>query len=473
MTIDGELCSAVAAFDVEDPATGAVLGRAPDCTPELLDRAMSAAQRALQTWSGDPRLRRQALDECGVRLRAAADELAWLLTSEQGKPLTEARREVLGTARRFRLFARGESPQAATERVAGSLTEAWLRPKGVVAAITAANYPLWIALWKVGPALTAGNTVVLKPSPFTPLATLRFGQILNEVLPPGVLNVVTGGAELGRRMVAHPVPRHIAFTGSVETGSEVAGIATAGLKTTALELGGNDAAIILDDAVPEEITEDLFWAAFKNNGQICTAVKRVYAPARLYDRVVEALAARAKAAVVGDGRRPGVELGPLSNRGQHDRVAALVRDALERGARAAAGGLPDPDRGLFYEPTVLSGVPAHAPIVSQEQFGPALPVLRYDDLDEAVAAANASSFQLGASVWSSDPQRAAGTARRLAADAVWVNGHRTHSAKEPVGRTATGTAAPARPGFDLIHYLDVQPVLDYSSLGVIHHAEPA
>jgi acyl-CoA reductase-like NAD-dependent aldehyde dehydrogenase len=270
--------------------------------------------------------------------------------------------------------------------------------------------------------------VVLKPSPFTPLSTLRMGEIARDILPPGVLNVVTGGDDLGEWMTAHPVPRKISFTGSVETGKRVAVAGAADLKRITLELGGNDPAIVLEDADVAAIAQGLFWTGFFNNGQACALVKRVYAHDRIYDDLVEALAEVAKGVPVGD---PMVEenlLGPLSTRPQFERVSELVADAISHGATAVAGGRPREGEGFFFPPTILSNVEDGVRIVDEEQFGPALPIIRFTDERDALRRANSSSFGLGASVWSGDLERGTALARELEAGSTWVN---THAALAP------------------------------------------
>jgi acyl-CoA reductase-like NAD-dependent aldehyde dehydrogenase len=307
------------------------------------------------------------------------------------------------------------------------------RPLGVVAAITPWNYPLLLAGWKLGPALLVGNTVVLKPSPFTPLSTLALGRALAGVLPPGVVSVVSGGDELGAWMTSHPAVAKISFTGSVPTGKAVAAAAAPDLKRFTLELGGNDAAIVLDDADPAVIERGLFWGAFINNGQICAGIKRIYVPERLHGDVVEALAHRASRIRVGPGTDAGVQLGPVQNQQQFDRVAGLVADALARGATAAAGGHPMDRDGYFFAPTILTGVAEGTPIVDEEQFGPAVPVIGYRDLDDAVARANDTRYGLSGSVWSADPDRAAAVAERLECGTAFVNDHLTLQPYMPFG----------------------------------------
>jgi acyl-CoA reductase-like NAD-dependent aldehyde dehydrogenase len=276
----------------------------------------------------------------------------------------------------------------------------------------------------------AGCTVVLKPSPFTPVVTVAMGEVLRDLIPAGVLNVVSGGNDLGQWMTEHPVPRGVSFTGSIATGKKVNVSAAADLKRVLLELGGNDAAIVLDDADPADVAEKLFWPAFRNSGQICMAVKRVFVPEELERPVVEALAAKARSVRVGNGLDEGVELGPINSKPQFDRVKGLVADAIADGAVAAAGGHPIERDGYFFEPTILANVKEGSRIVDEEQFGPALPILTYRTVPEAIERANATNYGLGASVWSADPLRAAEVAEKLEAGTVWVNTHMqlTHDA---------------------------------------------
>jgi acyl-CoA reductase-like NAD-dependent aldehyde dehydrogenase len=280
-----------------------------------------------------------------------------------------------------------------------------------------------LSVWKIAPALRAGNTMVLKPSPYTPLTVLALGELFRPVLPPGVLNVVTGPEPLGRRVIAHPVPSKVAFTGSTATGRRVGAAAIADLKRVTLELGGNDAAVVLDDAEPERFSESVFWGAMRNNGQLCLALKRLYVPARRHAAWVEALAARAERTRVGDGRDAGTELGPVGNAAQHRRVQDLVEAAVRDGATVAAGGRSLDRAGYFYAPTILADVTDAMRVVREEQFGPVLPVLAYDDVDEAVERANASDYGLTGSVWSDDEEHAAAIAARLRCGQVSINVH--------------------------------------------------
>ena len=427
-------------FEVYDPATDEVVDVAPECTSEQLDEAMSAAAAAFPVWRPDATARCEALGLAADVLEGHAAELAALVTSEQGKPLADSRAEVGGAIARFRYAAtlKIEPQVLQDDDVATATLER--RPVGVVAAIAPWNAPIIIGMAKVAPALAAGNTMVIKPSPFTPLSTLRVGELLREVFPPGVLNVVSGrSGSLGEAIVKHPVPRLIDFTGSTGTGKLVAGAAAPGVKRVILELGGNDPAILLDDVVVEAIAEKVFWSAFANCGQVCVAIKRLYVPESLYDEVVEALGEVARSVVVGPGAEPGTQIGPLNNAGQAKHVDTLVRDAVCNGATPVAGGDYVDGPGNFFEPTVLKGTRDGVAVVDQEQFGPVLPVVSYRSVDDAVARANDTMFGLGGSVWGTDTDRAADVARRLECGAAWVNNHRVLAAHLPfAGRKSSG-----------------------------------
>ncbi|MYR93884.1 aldehyde dehydrogenase family protein [Streptomyces sp. SID4937] len=418
-------------FAVLDPATGEPFDEAPEQRPEELDGVVGRAHEAWLSWRSDPAARAAALLASADAVEAAGADLAPLLTREQGKPLAESYAEVARTAARLRHFA-GMAPEVRTIEDGRPVdSEIRWRSLGPVAAVVPWNFPLQLASAKFAPALAAGNTVVLKPSPFTPLATRLLGSVLSATLPEGVLTMVTGREPLGARLVSHPGIRHVTFTGSVPTGRAVASAAAPGLARVTLELGGNDAAVLLDDVDVERIADRLFWAAFRNCGQVCMAVKRVYAPARLHSQVVEALAARARTVVVGAGLDPGTELGPLNNAAQLDRVERCTARALADGAQAVAGGHRLDRPGYFHAPTVLADVPPDSEVVTEEQFGPVLPVLSYGSLDEAVAAANSTRFGLGGSVWGTDLDRAGAVAERLECGTAWINHHAQLSLAQP------------------------------------------
>jgi acyl-CoA reductase-like NAD-dependent aldehyde dehydrogenase len=411
------------AFDVINPATGEVFTQAPQIGDKALDSVFATAQNAFQSWRRDEGARRDALRAAADAVEKRAGDLVPILTAEQGKPLNNAMEEVGAAAAWLRYYADLEVPREVIQDDAVAYQEVVRKPLGVVAGITPWNFPLALASWKIAPALRAGNTLVLKPSPFTPLTTLALGQVLRDVLPDGVLSVVTGRDPLGAAMVAHPVPRKVSFTGSTATGKKVAASAADDLKRVTLELGGNDPAIILPDVDVAAIAPQLFWSAFGNNGQICLAVKRVYAHESIHAELVEALAGIAASVKVDDGTIAGAQLGPINNRPQFNRVSELVTDALGRGARAVTGGAPLDRPGYFYAPTILDHVEDGIRVVDEEQFGPVLPVLSYRDEADALARANRTNYGLTASVWSGDAERAMTLASDIESGQVTINSH--------------------------------------------------
>ncbi|MCW0194773.1 aldehyde dehydrogenase family protein [Rhodococcus erythropolis] len=422
-TSNGEDLSVSDHFEVINPSTGRPFGMAPSVTVDQLDGVFEAAHAAYLVWRTDDNARREAMRQAADVLDARAAELAPVLTAEQGKPLSDAETEFHLAAVWLRYYADLELPAEIIRDDADAFEQVVRRPLGVVSAITPWNFPITLAMWKIAPALRAGNTIVVKPSPFTPLATLAMGEVLRGVFPNGVFNVVTGPDPLGASMVSHRIPRKVSFTGSTATGRRVAVSAAEDLKRVTLELGGNDPAIILPDANIEEIAPKLFWGAFANNGQICLAVKRVYAHASIQPRLVDALAAIAKDVAVGDGLDSGVQLGPVNNAPQFARVKELVFDAIGNGARAVAGGAPLDRDGYFFSPTILDRVDDGMRIVDEEQFGPVLPIVSFQDERDAIDRANNSEYGLTASVWSNDVDHAASVASRIDAGQVAINGH--------------------------------------------------
>ncbi|ROQ59605.1 acyl-CoA reductase-like NAD-dependent aldehyde dehydrogenase [Streptomyces sp. 840.1] len=418
-------------FAVVDPATGEAFDDSPDQQPDELDGVVGRAEAAWRGWRDDPAARAAALLAAADAVESAAPGLAPLLTREQGKPLAESYAELDRTAARLRYFARAAPGPRPIRDGRPVHSEIRWRPLGPVAAIVPWNFPLQLASAKFAPALAAGNTVVLKPSPFTPLATRLLVSVVSAALPEDVLTIVTGREPLGARLASHPGIRHVTFTGSVPTGRAVAEGAAASLARVTLELGGNDAAILLDDVDVERIAERLFWAAFRNCGQVCMAVKRVYAPVRLHSRVVEALAHYAKSVVVGAGLNPDTRLGPVNNAPQLARIEHCTAQAVSDGARAVCGGHRLERPGYFFAPTILTGVPPSSAVVTEEQFGPVLPVLPYGRLDEAVEAANSTRFGLGGSVWGTDLDRAEAVAGRLECGTAWINHHAELSLAQP------------------------------------------
>jgi acyl-CoA reductase-like NAD-dependent aldehyde dehydrogenase len=434
-TIDGARVDGIEHFEVINPATGNAFAQAPEASREQLDQAVAAARRAFESWRAVPaRERKKVLAGFAAAIRAQTQELAPLLTREQGKPLAAAVREIEASASRIEgLLSFELAPETLRSDERGRVVLEY-QPLGVVGAIAPWNSPVLLGLQIAAQALVAGNAVIVKPSPFTPLTTLRVGEIAARTLPRGLFNTLSGGNDLGRWMTEHAGIDKIGFVGSVATGKRVlASAAATNLKRVSLELGGNDAAIVLADADVDAIAPRLFWAAFANSGQRCMAVKRVLVHESLSERLGAALAQLARQARVGDGFEPGVELGPVQNRPQFERVLGLMRDALARGGRALAGGAALDRPGYFLAPTIITGVAEGTPLVDEEQFGPVLPLLTFTDIDEAVTRANASRFGLGASVWSADLQHAAGIARRLEAGTVWINAHGGSEPEIPFG----------------------------------------
>ncbi|MFJ6573436.1 aldehyde dehydrogenase family protein [Streptomyces sp. NPDC091292] len=423
MTIGGSPAEGTSTFDVVNPATGEVIASVPDCSPEQLDQAVASAGAAFPAWAARNMTERQDyLVAMADAVDAHGPELAELITLEQGKPGPVAVAEVAGLSYWLRETARLELRETVNQDDAERRSVTRRLPLGVVAAITPWNYPIGQASFKIGPALLAGNTVVLKPSAFTPLANLRLGEVLRDVLPAGVLNVISGRDGLGPRVTAHPGFDKISFTGSTGTGRLVMAGAARTLTRVTLELGGNDPAIVLPGADVKAIAPALFWAAFANTGQICLATKRLYVHEDLYDDLAHELVQLTDQVRVGDPSDESVDLGPVSNIRQYEAVISLLEDCRDRGYRLLAGGLPQPGgRGYFVPPTLVDNPPEDARIVREEQFGPVLPLLKYRDVDDAVARANASEYGLGASVWGTDVEAARRVAERLDAGTVWVN----------------------------------------------------
>ncbi|MDR6866202.1 acyl-CoA reductase-like NAD-dependent aldehyde dehydrogenase [Microbacterium resistens] len=413
--------------DIPDAATREVIGRAPVQTVADLDDAIARAGAAQPAWEALGHARRsELLLAAADAIDANAEGLAHLLSREQGKPLN-------GPNARFELGA----CSAWLRTNAGIVIEPEVlvddetlhaelvyKAAGVVGAIGPWNWPLMISIWQIGPSLRMGNAVVVKPSEYTPLSVLAMLSVMNEVLPADVLIGVSGDREIGARLSSHPDIDKVMFTGSTATGRKIIESSAGNLARLTLELGGNDAGIVLPGTDPAAIAEDLFWGAFINTGQTCAAMKRLYVHDSIYEEVVDALAAIASTVPIGNGLDERNVLGPLQNRAQFDIVERLVADARERGARIVTGGEAATELGeLFYRPTIVADIEDGAALVDEEQFGPALPVIRYSDVDEAIARANGLDVGLGASVWASDPEAARAVATRMQSGTVWINSH--------------------------------------------------
>ncbi len=434
LLIDGQARPAAETLEVINPAFGQVFASCPAAGQAELDDAVAAARRAFQSWRQTSYEHRAGLiRELAAALREHQDPLAELLTREQGKPLNQSVAEIDRGAAQSEGMVGIEIPVETLIEDERRHIELHYRPLGIVGIITPWNAPVNLALGPLVSALYTGNTVVLKPSPYTPLTTLKLGELLGEIFPAGVVNVLAGGDELGQWMTEHGDIDKISFTGSVATGKKVLASAAGTLKRVTLELGGNDPAIILDDADPKAIAKRVFFASFVNSGQVCMAIKRIYAHESVYDELCDALVDEANAAVVGNGLDPATQLGPIQNRMQFDKVVDVLENTKKSGARILCGGEVPDEPGYFFPPTLVTDIAEDSRLVSDEQFGPIVPILRFSDLDDAIRRANDTRYGLSGSVWTNDLDKGAEIAAQLEVGTAWVNQHRATSAFVPFG----------------------------------------
>jgi acyl-CoA reductase-like NAD-dependent aldehyde dehydrogenase len=436
LIINGKKVFSSNTFSVLNPANEEVIAECPIASKDQLDEAVSAASIAFKTWSAEPdNIKAEACGNISAAITEYEEELAHLLTLEQGKPLNGAgSRFELGGAAGWAGYTSTLSLPVKTIQDDDSARILQTRkPIGVVGSILPWNWPLMIGVWHVLPAIRSGNTVVMKPSPYTPLSTLRMAEIMNECLPPGVLNCVSGEDELGQWMTEHSGIQKIIFTGSIPTGKRVMSSSSATLKRLTLELGGNDAGIVLDDVDPAAVAPGIIEGAFLNNGQTCAALKRLYVHESVHDELCEKLAEVANAVPMGNGLNEENLQGPIQNKMQYDKVVGLYEDAKEKGGKVLCGGdIPD-EPGYFMSYTLMTNVTDGMRIVDEEQFGPLLPIIKYSDINEVLEKANGLETGLGGSVWSSDIERAAEIAAKLECGTAWVNQHGPIAPNVPFG----------------------------------------
>ncbi len=450
-----------AQYEVHDPATLKLVGHAPENTAQDVELAVSAARAASAGWAADREARRSALRAGAALIRRDLDALSTLLSREQGKPKAEAAGEFTVAAGLFEYYADlGWDETEPLAPRADRTLEVQYRPVGLVGTITPWNFPISLLCVKLAPALVAGCTVIAKPSPSTPLSTIALVNLLNEVLPPGVLQVRTSSRRtVNVALSTSPGIRKISFTGSTEVGISIAQQAASTVKRVTMELGGNDPAVVLDDADIAVTARGIVGSAFRNAGQVCMAVKRVYVPRSRSAELAEAIATEAARHVLGHGIADGTTMGPMHNESQLKLVRGLVDSAVGAGARILSGGTAGCDLpGYFLSPTVVIDAEPGMDLVEQEQFGAALPIVAYDNLDETIAGLNAGEFGLGASVWSPDQERAHAIASRIEAGTVWVNQHTLVEPDAPFGGWKASGVGRERGRWGLEEYLETRVI---------------
>ncbi|PSN66689.1 aldehyde dehydrogenase-like protein [Corynespora cassiicola Philippines] len=432
-TINGKLESTPTTRHGIDPATGEPGPEVPVCTTAEVDRAMEAAQAGFAVWSEVPASERQkAVLAYADALEAEKDAFSQMLVKEQGKPLVFAQMELDLSVHWIRTMAKLELPE---EKLVEDDKEIIVRytPLGVCVGIVPWNYPVLLAVGKIAPALLTGNSIVIKPSPFTPACGLKLCELAQQFFPPGVIQGLSGGDDLGPMLTAHPVPAKISFTGSTFTGKKVMESASKTLKRVTLELGGNDPAIVFEDVDIPQVAERVAGLAFLNSGQICIALKRIFVQASIADKFLDALVAATKKLKLGPGNEPDVYLGPIQNSMQYERVKGFFSDIDKEKWKVAVGGKNPEGPGYFITPTIIDRPDESSRIVREEPFGPIVPFLTFKGEADAVKKANDTNMGLGASVWTADIERGNRVARKIQAGNVWVNTHFELDPRVPFG----------------------------------------
>ncbi|WP_421738090.1 aldehyde dehydrogenase family protein [Caulobacter sp.] len=433
MTIDGADAAAASHLDILDPVSETLVAQAPIVDAAGAEQAVRAAHAAFPAWARTPwQDRRERLEAFAKALEEQQQTLSILLTCETGKPLRRALSEVLAGIDYVRTIAAQTLPDRDYIKAGGGVARLEHRPLGVVAAIAPWNGPVVLALAKIANALLAGDTLVLKPSPFTPLTALYMGQLARGHFPAGVFNVVAGDADVGVVLTSHPMVAKVSFTGSTATGRAIAAAAAPTLKRLTLELGGNDAAIVLPDADLDRATPFIFAIAFAGAGQFCAGIKRLYVHDAIHDEVRDRMVALAEATKVGAGWDAATDMGPVQNGAQYARIVGLLDDARQAGGRILTGGPLNHGPGFFLRPAIVEGLTHGARLVDEEQFGPALPLIRFSRPEDALAMANQDEYGLGGSVWTRDINAGVALARELEVGTAWINQHGAFSAALPM-----------------------------------------
>jgi len=418
--------------DVINPATGAPFHQSPAATPAEIDAAVAAARRAQPAWAALSWDERDAyIGKLADAIEANVDYLSVLNTLEQGMNVASSRGGVMGTVASLRIIASVRAPDSVlADTDTNLITQRWC-PLGVVGAIAPWNAPLILGMQKVVTALIGGNTIVLKPSELTPLCTLEVGRLARDILPAGVFNVIGGGRAVGAALVSHKGLDKVSFTGSTATGIHIARQSSEFLRPITLELGGNDAAILLSDGAIDKMIDAIVRIGLANRGQFCAAIKRLYVPSAVYEQVCEAVTAAAARITIGDGLDPANEMGPIQNKAQFDKICGFVEDAKAAGGKVLIGGEPLDREGYFYPPTVFAGLSDGTRLVDEEQFGPIIPIIPYDDLDDVIAKVNSGPYGLTGSIWTADLPHGAKVAARLNVGTGWVNQHGAFDPRYP------------------------------------------
>ena len=461
MLINGKSVGAEGSIEVVNPATEAAIATVPEASLAQLDDAVAAARRALPGWSAHSMDERRALIlKIADRLEENIGELAQLLSEEQGKPIEGfaglgAMFELGGSLAWIRYTASLDLPVEVIQDNDEARIEVHRKPVGVVGSITPWNYPLLITCWHIIPGLLAGCTVVAKPSEYTPLTVLKAMHLISDLLPPGVVNIVTGKGELGAAISSHSDIDKIVFTGSTRTGKRIMEAAADNKKRLTLELGGNDAAIVLPDTNVAEAAGKIFATAMINNGQTCAALKRLYVHEDIYEEMCEALAGIAGSVKTGPASES-PDFGPIQNKMQYDRVCELAESAKADGATFLTGGEPMPGPGYFFPVTIVKDIPESSRLVQEEPFGPILPVVSFSDVEDALEKANAVSVGLGGSVWSSDVAVAQKLASRLECGTAWVNNHAMIQPDAPFGGVKQSGVGVEFGRYGLVEYTNIQ-----------------